>query len=157
MAGKSTLPLLAVAGIAAIALTRGKKKKKKEAAEVPEGEEGEIKFPEWAEEGISDIPGAGPEISPEGGDKLVFDEACQAFVEKLNADAHNVYITGMFDSAVKQGVTSAEQIVQGMLGDQAPQCPWGIPASYTPLMQGVYDQLLGAVREYARMRGIELL
>ena len=38
MAGKSTLPFLAAAGIAAVALTRGKKKKKKK-KEVDEEEE----------------------------------------------------------------------------------------------------------------------
>lgn len=157
MAGKNMLPLLAVAGFAAVALTKKKKKKKAAAGEgeIPEeGEEGAA-FPQWTEVGEGSIPG-GLETGPEGSNKLVFDEACQAFADKLNMDAHNTYITGMFHAAIKQGVTSAEEIVMGMLNDQAPQCPWADPAAYTPLMKGVSDQLLAAVREYGRISGAEL-
>jgi len=159
MAGKNMLPLLAVAGVAAVALTK-KKKKKKAATEGngrlgPNGGENGEAFPSWTEVGGGSIPG-GIETGPDGADKLVFDEACQAFADKLNMDAHNTYITGMFHTAIKQGVTSAEEIVQAMLVDQAPQCPWADPASYTPLMKGVYDQLLSAVREYGRLAGSEL-
>lgn len=149
MANKSALPLLAAAGLAAVVLTKKKKKKKAEAEE-----EGELSFPRWVEKaggGIGDL-----EIGPDGQAKMVFDESCQAFADKLNADAHNTYITGVFHTLVKSGVKSAEEIVQAMLRDQAPQCPWDNPENYTELMSGVHDQLLDAVREYGTQLGVEL-
>ena len=153
MAGKSTLPLLAFAGIAAVVLTKGKKKKKKK--EVEEEMEEELEFPKWIEtaegEAIGDL-----EVSPEGQAKMVFDEACQAFADRLNVDAHNTYLTGSFHTLYKSGVRNAEQIVQAMLRDQAPQCPWDNPEAYTPLMKGVHDQLLAAIADFARMNNYEL-
>ncbi len=146
MAGKSALPLLALAGIAALAL--GKKKKKKTAAN------GKIEFPNWTQVGGGSIPGI--EEGPDGSDKMVFDQACSAFAQKINMDKHNTYITGMFHAAVEQGATSAQQIALAMLMDQASQCPWAEPASYTPLMRAVYDQLLAAVAEYARLSGAKI-
>ena len=160
MAGKNIIPLLAVAGFAALAL--GKKKKKKKAAEngvpgeVENGEEEEeITFPKWTEVGGGHIPG-GMEEGAEGSNKMVFDDECRAFAEKINMDAHNTYITSMFHQGIKQGATDAGQIVMAMLADQAPHCPWGDPAQYTELMKGVHDQLLAAVREYGRLSGAEL-
>ncbi len=152
MAGKSTLPFLAAAGIAAVALTRGKKKKKKK-KEVDEEEE--MEFPQWIETAEGEAIG-GLEVSPEGQAKMVFDEACQAFADRLNADAHNTYLTGSFHTLYKSGVKSAEQIVQAMLRDQAKQCPWDNPEAYTPLMKGVHDQLLAAIVEFARVNNYEL-
>lgn len=147
MAGKSTFPLLAAAGVAAVVLSKSKKKK---AAKKKEEE-----FPQWMEKpeggNIGDL-----ETSPEGKAKMVFDSECQAFDDKLRADAHNAYITGTFHTLTKSGVRNAERIVMAMLEDQAPHCPWGDPASYTPLMQGVHDQLLGAVHEYAKNQGVAL-
>lgn len=149
MAGKSALPLLAAVGLAAVVLTK-KKKKKTTASE----SEADMEFPRWVEKaggGIGDL-----ELAPDGQDKMVFDESCQAFADKLNVDAHNTYITGVFHTLVKSGVKSAEEIVQAMLRDQAPQCPWDDPERYTELMVGVHDQLLAAVGEYGSQLGVEL-
>ena len=143
MAGKSALPLLAMASLAALAL--GKKKKKKKS---------DSQFPQWAQKlegGIGDL-----EIGPDGQAKLAFDESCQAFADKLNADAHNTYLTGSFHTLVDSGVKNAEEIVGAMLRDQAPQCPWDDDSKYTELMAGVHSQLLEAVRGYAEQQGIEL-
>ena len=152
MAGKSTLPFLAAAGIAAVALTRGKKKKKKAAEEK---EEKEIRFPKWIETAEGEAIG-GLETSPEGQATLVFDEACQAFADRLNADAHETYLTGSFHTLYKSGVRSGEQIVQTMLRDQASQCPWDNPEAYTPLMKGVHDQLLAAIVAFAKANNYAL-
>lgn len=142
MAGKSAVPLLALFG-GALLLMKGKKKKKSESEAG-----GKTQFPDWVEKpsggGIGDL-----EISPDGQAKMVFDQSCQAFADKLNADAHNTYITGAFHTLVDSGVKNAEEIVQAMLRDQAPQCPWDDASKYTQLMAGVHDQLLAAVREYA--------
>lgn len=159
MAGKSALPLIAAAGLAAVVLTKKKKKKGANGGGGGGGEDnggdGETKFPQWVEKlkggGIGDL-----EISPDGQAKMIFDESCQAFADKLNADAHNTYITGSFHTLVKSGVNSADEIVAAMLRDQAPQCPWEEPASYTDLMRGVYDQLIAAVRGYGEQVGVEL-
>lgn len=146
MAGKSALPLLAMFGIAAVAF--GKKKKKKTESSQ------DSQFPKWAEKttgGIGDL-----EFSPDGQAKMVFDQSCQAFADKLNADAHNTYITGAFHTLVKSGVKSAQEITVAMLRDQAPQCPWDDASKYTDLMRGVHDQLLAAVQEYGAQQGIVL-
>ncbi len=149
MDGKSTLPLLAAAGLAAVVLTKSKKKKKKKEAEE------EIEFPKWIETAEGDVM-EGLETSPEGQEKLVFDEECKAFHDRLNADAHEAYLTGSFHALYKSGVRSAEQIVQAMLRDQASQCPWDNPEAYTPLMKGVHDQLLAAIVAFAKANNLAL-
>lgn len=149
MAGKSALPILAAAGLAAVFLSKKKKKSESGTGSKSNGR----KFPDWAEsgEGFGEL-----EISPDGSAKLVFDESCQSFADKLSADKHNTYITGAFHTMADAGVRSAEQMVQAMLRDQAPQCPWDNPEQYTDLMRGVHDQLLAAVREYAAQNNISL-
>lgn len=150
MAGKSALPILAAAGLAAVFLS----KKKKKTDDSGGSSSKDDKFPIWTQksgEGLGNL-----EISPDGNAKMVFDESCQAFADKLNADAHNTYITGAFHAMVDAGVKNAEEIVQAMLRDQASQCPWDKPDSYTDLMRGVHDQLLEAVRGYAAQNNIAL-
>ena len=138
MAGKGALPLVLMAGAAAVVLG-GKKKKRKKRPPTPTPDvEGKI---DWKPPRL--------EHSEEGGEKLIFDEECAAFADKLNYDKHNAYITGMFHSQTQAGNTNARDIVMAMLEDQAGQCPWGDPAEYTELMLDISNQLLAAVQKYA--------
>lgn len=141
MAKQSALPLLLVAGVAAVAMKK-KKKKKKPSETTDETHEA---APNWSQ--IYD-----PRVVIEGGGesgKMILDSECVQFAEKLNYDAHNQYITGMFHTLVEGGTKDANAITMAILRDQAPNCPWDNHAKWTELMSGIHEQLSAAVGEYA--------
>lgn len=143
MAKQSALPLLLVAGVAAVAMK--KKKKKKKTSDDTTDETTPEAAPNWSE--VYD-----PRIVVEGGGesaKMVLDSECAQFAEKLNYDAHNQYITGMFHDMVGEGVNEPAEITRAMLKDQAPNCPWDDQTKWTDLMKGLWTQLYAAVGEYA--------
>lgn len=143
MAKQSALPLLLVAGVAAVAMKK-KKKKKRPASETTDETTPEA-APNWSE--VYD-----PRVAVESGGesaKMVLDSECVQFAEKLNYDAHNQYISGMFHTLVESGTKDANAITMAILRDQAPNCPWDDHSKWTELMSGIHEQLSGAIGEYA--------
>ncbi len=130
MAGKSALPLLAVAGGAALLLS-GKKKKKS-----AKNGKRELEPVDWVE-----VAGEA------GGDaQLSLDAECASIANKLNMEEHNSWLTNRYFQLVSEGMTDLGQVTVQLLKDQSEHCPWGEPAQWTPLMTSLHGQLLNAVQ-----------
>ena len=146
MANKSAMPLLLLAGGAALMMSGGKKKSRTKgngngASNADEDQRWvEVNFPsEYSEAGSST--------------KLVLDQECAALAEKLDMSKHNAWVTSRYNQLVAEGATSPEDLTLKMLGEQSDHCPWDNMAAWTPLMRGLYDQLLAAVKVYHQASG----
>lgn len=142
MAGNSALPLILLAGGAAMLIAAGRKDKDKKGAE-PSPE------PAPAEDPTTIAGALDPNLLPGGTSAtLVFDEECTGFAEKINLAEHNSYITARYHQLYAEGMEDLEELTLQLLREQAEHCPWDEPEKWTPLMQGIYDQLLTGVKGY---------
>lgn len=150
MSGKAAIPLILGAGAVALLLT-GKKKsqplkgtEKVEPGETPSSKERELLEKFKYIEMISD---------PDGDERLILDEECSSIINKLNFETHNNWLTNRYFQLMSEGVVGPDQISIQLLKDQSSHCPWDDKSSWTPLMQGLYDQLNAAVVEWNRQTG----
>jgi len=141
MAGKSAAPLILGLGAAALVLS-GKKKKKSSSSSSAQDEKGEIIVDTVGEkmEGAFD-PAAENAY-------LVLDQECMEIAHKINPSAHNTYITNRFHQLLSEGWDDMSQITIRLLQDQSKHCPWSDTSKWTPMMNGLYEQLLAAVTGY---------
>lgn len=136
MAGKSAAPL--VLGLGAAALFLGTKKKKKTS---------DTKRP------LMDVSTVGERYEGAFDPKaenalLILDQECMEIAQKINPSAHNTYITNRFHQLVSEGWDDMSQITLQLLVDQSEHCPWRDTSKWTPLMEGLYEQLFNAVSGY---------
>lgn len=138
MAGKSAIPLIAVAGAAAALLLSGKKK----AAPKGNGKR-ELKPINWLE--------VTTEVG--GDDRLKLDAECGAIANKINMAEHNLWLTNRYFQLLAEGMTDLDQVTLQLLIDQSDHCPWGDPEKWTPLMRSLYEQLNAGVRGWYEETG----
>ena len=137
------MPLLLGVGAAAL-LLGGKKKKKSTAAtngngKTPKDLE-ELKYLEIA-------------TGPGGDERLTFDEECSEIINKMDMEAHNNWITNRYFQLIGEGMTDLNAVTLQLLKDQSTHCPWDEPDKWTPLMSGLYEQLLGGVQGWHAQTG----
>lgn len=142
MAGKSAMPLI-IAGGAAALLLYGKKKKSAASVTTKNGNGAKLKKIDWLEV-----------TTEEGGDeRLVIDQECMNIANKLNASAHNTWITNRYFQLIAEGNEDLELVTLQLLKDQSEHCPWSEPGQWTPLMKSLYEQLLTAVKGWHEVTG----
>ena len=141
------MPLLL--GVGAAALLLGGKKKKSSTKASGNGKPSEKDLEKLKYLEVTTDPG--------GDERLKFDEECSSIINKMNMANHNSWLTNRYFQLVGEGATDLEAITLQLLKDQSEHCPWGEPDKWTPLMKGLYDQLLGGVQAWHAQTGGQTL
>lgn len=137
---KSAAPLLI--GLGAAALLLGGKKKKKSAPK-------RVDIEGFSGDPLTDAQRANLMDPSATNFHIVLDQECMEITKKINPTAHNSWMTSRFQQMLSEGWEDPKQITIQLLVEQSEHCPWkDDPSSWTPMMAGLYNQLVAAVTEY---------